>query len=94
MCPSLDILVPTLIRHGAEALHDHIALKPGKHHLAYMFMHHRSPPPTFWNVWHPYCLLGWASASVCQEVVCQRTAALALCRFTQRCMCAMLQACP
>ena len=50
MCPSLDILVPTLIQHGAEALHDHIALKPGKHHLAYMSMHHRNPPSTFWNV--------------------------------------------
>ena len=29
VCPSLDILVPTLIQHGAEQLHEHIALTPG-----------------------------------------------------------------
>lgn len=33
VCPSLDILVPTLIEHGAEKLHEHIALTPGKHWL-------------------------------------------------------------
>lgn len=29
VCPSLDILVPTIIQHGAEHLHEHIALTPG-----------------------------------------------------------------
>ena len=30
VCPSLDILVPTLIQHGPDLLHEHIALTPGK----------------------------------------------------------------
>ena len=29
VCPSLDILVPTLMQYGAEQLHEHIALTPG-----------------------------------------------------------------
>ena len=30
VCPSLDILVPTLVQHGPDMLHEHIALTPGE----------------------------------------------------------------